>query len=130
MKLTLPDELDDTLRGMSVTFWSDAKHKWLIQWSPDQARPCFARIEGIQRKITVAFDAAELYRKLVACLVSNELPESPLTEWPSLDIGIAYVTLKVYSNVRATEEGLKSFGTRELAEYLQEVVAAAPELAS
>ena len=115
---------------MSVTFWSGAKHKWLIQWSPDQPRPCFARIEGIQRKITVAFDPRELYRKLVACVVSNGLTESPVTEWPSLDIGIAYETVNVYSNVRATEEGLKFFGTRELVGYLQAIITTASELAS
>src|SRR5437870_1057085 len=99
MKLLLPDELDDTVHGMSVTFWSDAQHVWLIQWSAEQPRPCFARIDGIQHKITVLFDESELYRKLIACILMNELPESPLTEWPSLHIGVTFETLKIYANV-------------------------------
>jgi hypothetical protein len=126
MTLALPDDFNDAVRGMSVTYWTDAKHKFLIQWSRNQPLSCFARIDGVQQRIAAAFDPAELFDKLITCLVGNKLPQSAHTEWPSLDIGMAFETVKVYANVPATDEGMKSPATRELAAYLKRIIAAVP----
>lgn len=130
MNITLPDEFDQTVRSMGVTFWSDADHIWVLQWSPNQPQLCIARIKGVSKQLTVAFDPNELYRRLLNCLASNELPMAPDTEWPSLNIGIAFEKLTVHSSVRATAEGLKTFGTSDLATFLRMVIASAPELAA
>lgn len=128
MHLRLPDDLDDSVRGLSVTYWIDRSQKWLLQYSNDEPLPCFGQIDGIRRKFAIPFDPAVLYRKCAICLTSATLPVARSTECPSLMIGLSVRSFNVHTDLPADKEGLRSVGASELVNYLMSVIADATEI--
>lgn len=115
MDRSFPDKPDSSLLGVSVTYWSEPKHKWLIQYPG----PCFALIDGNRTKIQPTIDLVVLYRKCLECALSNTATQADVTEYPSLDIGIAWKTIKVYANVPLW--GDPSESAKALRDYVESI---------
>jgi hypothetical protein len=119
VQITLPDMLDESVVGFTVTYWTDPGHKWLLQYAVNSSQPCFSMIKGVRTKIQPAFDANGLFLKCVNCLVSNPVAEAKPTEYPSLDIGIAFRTFKIYANVPISDSSNEqTLGLRDSLEAL------------
>jgi hypothetical protein len=120
VQLSIPDALDASVVGFSVTFWTDPDNRWLLQYATRGAQPCFALIGGVRTKIQPAFEADRLYRLCADCLVSNPAPEAGATEYPSLNIGFAFATFRVFAIVPLDERATPQ--ARALRDYLVSVL--------
>lgn len=119
MERSFPSLLDSTVIGFSVNYWTDPEHKYLFQHSPKEPRPCFQQIHGVREEIDPPFDPNEFYQLCLKCVLSTVVPEAGISEYPSMDIGIAFESVKIYANVPIDSESLENQPTQDLKEFLE-----------
>jgi hypothetical protein len=118
----IPEKLDDTVRGLSVTYWLRPGLLYLIQHSPTASLPCFRKEDGVRRRIDLSFDASELYWRVLRFAQNNTKPEATNTDCPSIEVGIATDGEQLFAHVKMTEDALEDDNLRALKLMLDEII--------